>query len=180
MASDTFLWLGAVRFDEISGWTNDRQSEALPVFLKSCEKLKTLPPKQKLEPQWEPHRVADWLSICAAAGRVQAGNEIEAQYFFESHFTPYLARNNHLGYHASIVNPHYWEIDQLYDLQNDPEENINVYDKYPKVSSEMKRLLSKHLDSFPERPFGEFTAFSEPGYKVERMPEMNILIQETT
>ena len=85
---------------------------------------------------------------------------------------PYLTRNNHLGFHAALVNPHYWEIDQLYDLQNDPEEKINVYDKYPKVASKMKGLLSKYLDSFAARPFGGFTAFREPGYKVERMPEM--------
>ncbi len=91
---ETLLRLTATRFDKISGWTGDRQSEVLPVFLKSCEKLKTLPPEQKLKPKSEPRRVADWLSACAAAGRVQAGNEIEAQYFFESHFTPYLARDN--------------------------------------------------------------------------------------
>jgi len=85
---------------------------------------------------------------------------------------PYLTRNNHLGFHAALVNPHYWEIDQLYDLQNDPEENTNVFDKHPKVAAKMKSLLSKYLDSFPARPFGEFTAFTEPGYKVERMPEI--------
>ncbi len=94
MVFDTLLMLSATRFDKIPGWTGDRQSEALPVFLKSCEKLRTLPLGQKLKPKMDPpRRVIDWLSVCAAAGHDRPGNEIEAQYFFESHFTPYLARN---------------------------------------------------------------------------------------
>ncbi len=85
---------------------------------------------------------------------------------------PYLTRNCHLGYFGSKVNPHYWAINQLYNLKKDPEENTNVYDKFPKVASEMKLLLSKHLDSFPQRPFGELTTFKESGYTVDKMPQI--------
>ena len=86
---------------------------------------------------------------------------------------PYLTRNGHLGYYASRSNPHYWETDQLYDLRKGVEEDVNLVGKYPEVMTEMKRLLSSHLDSFWRRPFGEFTAYSDPGYEVKRMPEMS-------
>ena len=134
------LWLAAARFDKIPGWIGDRQSEVLPVFLKSCEKLKTLPPEQKLKPKSEPRRVADWLSACAAAGRVQAGNEIEAQYFFESHFTPFLARDNATASSRGLFTGYYepellgaWHPDATY--------------RYP-IYGRPKDLVSIDLGSF--------------------------------
>ncbi len=70
---------------------------------------------------------------------------------------PYLTRNGHLGHHASVVNPHYFEADQLYSLKTDPEENDNVVEQNPEVAQRMKRELSKALKQFENRPFGEFT-----------------------
>ena len=34
------------------------------------------------------------LAFCASAALIHPGNETEARYFFESRFTPYLAKNN--------------------------------------------------------------------------------------
>ncbi len=107
IAIGPYLKLAATRFDKIPGWIGDRQSEALPVFLKSCEKLKALPPEQRLEPNMVSRRVADWLPACAAAGRVQAGNEIEAQYFFEFYFTPYRARDEATGRSRGLFTGYY-------------------------------------------------------------------------
>jgi arylsulfatase A-like enzyme len=70
---------------------------------------------------------------------------------------PYLTRNQHLGHHAAIVNPHYFEADQLYNLSKDPEENLNVYDQNPEVAQRMKAELARQLERFDGRPFGEFT-----------------------
>ena len=70
---------------------------------------------------------------------------------------PYLTRNGHLGHHASMDNPHYFEANQLYNLKKDPEENENVFDQNPEVAQRMKRELSKALKLFEGRPFGEFT-----------------------
>jgi arylsulfatase A-like enzyme len=70
---------------------------------------------------------------------------------------PYLTRNGHLGHHASEANPHYFEVDQLYNLKSDPEENRNVFELYPEVAARMKRDLSRSLQQFENRPFGEFT-----------------------
>jgi arylsulfatase A-like enzyme len=70
---------------------------------------------------------------------------------------PYLTRNQHLGHYASKANPHYFEADQLYDLNKDPEENENVYVRHPEVAQQMKKELAKALRQFEGRPFGEFT-----------------------
>ena len=71
---------------------------------------------------------------------------------------PYLTRNDHLGHHASLENPNYFEADQLYNLKLDPEENQNVIEKHPEVAVRMKQELSVALRQFPDRPFGEFTS----------------------
>ena len=70
---------------------------------------------------------------------------------------PYYIRNTHLGYHSVLLNPNYFEADQLYDLRNDPREKNNVFLKYPDKSEEMQNILKEQLSSFPERPYAEFT-----------------------
>ena len=78
---DGFLRLDMTTFDQLPGWKGDRLSDALPVFLGSCEKLKALPPKHRLKPAIVPSRISDWLPICEAAAKVSPGNEIAARYF---------------------------------------------------------------------------------------------------
>jgi arylsulfatase A-like enzyme len=70
---------------------------------------------------------------------------------------PYLTRNGHLGHYASSHNPHYFDADQLYNLKTDPEENENVVEQNPEVAQRMKKELSKELNQFEIRPFGECT-----------------------
>jgi len=59
---------------------------------------------------------------------------------------------------ASKRYPHYGDADQLYDLENDPGEKVNLAQdpKYAETLKEMKRRLSEWLATFP-RPFAEFT-----------------------
>ena len=73
------------------------------------------------------------------------------------HERPYYIRNSHLGYHSVLLNPNYFEPDQLYHLSEDPREITNVFDANPEKSEEMKKRLSEVLSSFPGRPYGEFT-----------------------
>ncbi|NOR74319.1 MAG: sulfatase-like hydrolase/transferase [Draconibacterium sp.] len=68
---------------------------------------------------------------------------------------PYYIRNSHLGYHAALLNEHYFERNQLYDMKNDPVENNNIIDSNSKKTEEMKKMLVKSLESFPDRPYGE-------------------------
>jgi len=72
------------------------------------------------------------------------------------HSQPYYIRNSHLGYHAALLNEHYFEPNQLYDMKNDPKENENLAASNPKKAKEMEKLLLKSLKSFPGRPYGEF------------------------
>ena len=68
---------------------------------------------------------------------------------------PYYIRNSHLGYHAALLNEHYFERNQLYNLKNDPKENKNIAEANPEKAGEMRKLLIKSLKSFPDRPYGE-------------------------
>ncbi len=74
---------------------------------------------------------------------------------------PYLTQNSHLGHFASLNNPHYFELDQLYDLNADSAETVNVMDQHPETVAQMRELLSGYLQSFENRPFGEFTLTTE-------------------
>jgi arylsulfatase A-like enzyme len=70
---------------------------------------------------------------------------------------PYYLRNSHLGYHSALLNPNYFDADQLYDMQSDPKETNNIFDLNPEKAEEMKEILEDFLLSFPNRPYGEFT-----------------------
>jgi arylsulfatase A-like enzyme len=70
---------------------------------------------------------------------------------------PYFVANKHLGFYSSRHNPHYFEADQLFDLENDPQEKVNLIDQHPEVVADLKARLTKYLKTFPGRPFGEFT-----------------------
>lgn len=71
---------------------------------------------------------------------------------------PYYSWNSDLGFKAANYNPHYFEADQLFNLEIDPKEERNVFAEHPKVVAELRGLLETWLHTFPERPFGEFTA----------------------
>ncbi|MDX2431846.1 MAG: sulfatase-like hydrolase/transferase [Bacteroides sp.] len=74
---------------------------------------------------------------------------------------PYLTQNSHLGYYASLRNPLYFELDQLFDLQADSAETVNVIDQHPEIVAQMREELASYLLSFENRPFGEFTLTAE-------------------
>lgn len=69
---------------------------------------------------------------------------------------PYLTRNSHLGHFASTHNANYFDGDQLYDLDNDPREEVNLFGTDPNKAAEMQALLTTVLNTFEDRPFGEF------------------------
>ena len=70
---------------------------------------------------------------------------------------PYLTRNRHLGYYASLHNEHYFEVDQLFNISDDPKEEQNIVAERPDLVRQMQGLLADKLSTFPNRPFGEFT-----------------------
>lgn len=70
---------------------------------------------------------------------------------------PYYSWNANLGYYAALHNPHYYEPDQLYDLEADPKEENNVIAEHPEVASQLRERLADWLRTFPDRPYAEFT-----------------------
>jgi arylsulfatase A-like enzyme len=74
---------------------------------------------------------------------------------------PYYSWNPNLGYYAARNNPHYFEADQLYDLEADPKEERNVFAEHPEVVAELHHSLETWLRSFPDRPYGDFTSAQE-------------------
>jgi len=89
------------------------------------------------------------LFMCAYQGVIFKGWQ------GHEHKLPYYTRNSHLAYHAALLNPLYFDQNQLFDLTNDPGEKKNIVEFNPKKSKEMSKLLIKSLKSFPNRPYGE-------------------------
>jgi membrane-bound lytic murein transglycosylase A len=83
--------LKPVVFAGLPGWQNDRQSETLPAFARSCEILAKKEPETALD---NAGKAKDWQPICAALESVGAANDSEARNFFETWFAPYAVVSN--------------------------------------------------------------------------------------
>ena len=62
-----------------------------------------------------------------------------------------------VGYSADRDFPHYFDADQLYDLQSDPFEQHNIIDdpKMAETAASLKITLGQYLTTLPHT-FGEF------------------------
>jgi len=90
------LWLEPAAFNDLPGWKAEDASAALLPLLKSCAKLRAMPADRPLGEGKAGDlagRAGTWHKICADAALIRPGNRTEAQYFFETRFTPYLARD---------------------------------------------------------------------------------------
>ena len=123
-------------------------SDALPAFLKSCAKLKTLPPDLKLKPKLVPSRISDWLPICEEAAKVKSRTETEVRYFFESRFSPYRASND---YQAKGLFTGYFEPELRGAWQPNPTYRFPIY-------AHPKDLVSIDLGKFRPKWKGETIA----------------------
>jgi len=69
---------------------------------------------------------------------------------------PYYTRNGHLGNIASKSSAFYFDADQVFNLIDDPRETENIFKINKEKAAELKLLLTKSLESFPNRPYAEF------------------------
>ncbi len=70
---------------------------------------------------------------------------------------PYYIPNVSLGSLSAAEYPLYHVKDQLFDLNNDPYETVNLFDINTDKSTELRHILRTELLSFPNRPYQEFT-----------------------
>ena len=73
------LVLEAVTFSTLSGWTEDRQGEALVAFKRSCARLLGLPEERSLGAGGRAGRVADWREPCEAAADLPVDDDAAAR-----------------------------------------------------------------------------------------------------
>jgi len=85
------LVLAPATFGDLPGWQGDRVSQALLALLRSCRRLAALPEGEPLGGGGFAGTAGDWRGTCAAAGRVQAGDDAGARTFFEQRFRPWTA-----------------------------------------------------------------------------------------
>ena len=80
-------------FNEIAGWADDKHSETLATFRRSCPKLVTSPDtKIATDGGSKTITAAEWKQICDAAGTVKTGDDRAARAFFEGNFRPLLVQ----------------------------------------------------------------------------------------
>jgi len=88
------LDLKPVEYDELRGWENDRQSEALAALARSCDVME------------KGQDVArGWTDVCRALKREVLTTDDSARKFFEAHFTPYAVRRPESGLFTGYYEP---------------------------------------------------------------------------
>ncbi len=83
------LVLTPATFSDLAGWNNDRQSEALAAFAKSCARIAKRKPDDAFGPIGGTY--ADWQAPCAALPPVLGGDDRLARQFIETWFQPWAA-----------------------------------------------------------------------------------------
>lgn len=85
------LTLVPTGFDQLAGWSEDRVSAAVPVFLRSCTRFLVradAAPFDAAPGGADAGRVGDWRALCAAARALSADDDTAARRFFETRFRP--------------------------------------------------------------------------------------------
>jgi membrane-bound lytic murein transglycosylase A len=91
------LVLKPASYAQIDGWEEDSPAEALPAFLKSCDKFSKRSDTAKLHATGVGGTYSDWREVCDKAISLQTTTEQDptiVKQFFEENFQPYLATNN--------------------------------------------------------------------------------------
>jgi membrane-bound lytic murein transglycosylase A len=85
------LTLTRVGFKDLPGWADDHLAEAVPSFLRSCEKLASLRDDAPVGADGHGGKARNWRRACAAAARVRPGDDAAGRAMFEAEFLPYMA-----------------------------------------------------------------------------------------
>ncbi|MGE5150884.1 MAG: murein transglycosylase A [Rhodospirillaceae bacterium] len=85
--------MAPISFNEIPGWVDDRQGEALVAFKRSCPKLTSSPDSKIVTDGGEKTiTAAEWKTICDAASGIKNSDTRAARRFFEENFRPLIVQ----------------------------------------------------------------------------------------
>jgi membrane-bound lytic murein transglycosylase A len=92
-AVDSKVRMAPISFNEIPGWNEDRQGEALAALRRSCPKL-TAGPETRIVTDGGEKTVsaAEWKTICDAAAGIKDSDSRAARSFFEENFRPLVVQ----------------------------------------------------------------------------------------
>jgi len=85
------LTLTKVKYSDLPGWADDKLSEAVPSFLRSCAVIAKLKDTDPMGHDGHGGKVGQWRKACAAAARVKPGDDAAARAMFEAEFVPWQA-----------------------------------------------------------------------------------------
>jgi len=89
-ARDT-LSLTRVGFADLPGWADDHLAEAVPSFLRSCDRLRALADDAAVGTDGHGGKARSWRKACAAAAKLTPGDDAAARAMFEAQFVPHIA-----------------------------------------------------------------------------------------
>ena len=78
-------------YESLPGWSQTSFNESFQAFLKSCNRLLTLPADRSFRPAGT---YGDWHAPCEAAKSMTSGDETLLRQFFENWFIPYQVRES--------------------------------------------------------------------------------------
>lgn len=85
------LTLTKASWKDLPAWADDKHSEAVPAFLRSCDKLGELKDNEPVGHDGHGGIARQWRAACKAAAKLKAGDDAAAKAFFEAEFVPWLA-----------------------------------------------------------------------------------------
>jgi membrane-bound lytic murein transglycosylase A len=99
-------------YQQLAGWSNDNVAQALPAFVKSCDRLTR---QQSDSAPVDPNAtdanfgtMRDWRPLCRQAEGLPANNDAAARQFFEANFVPVLVASK--GASKGLFTG-YWEVE---------------------------------------------------------------------
>jgi len=87
------LVLEVASFEDLDGWTEDAQLDALNAYRRSCDVLLKQRDERPLGGS-VPGTVGDWRGACVAAKYIDVRDDEAARAYFENWFVPYEVRNH--------------------------------------------------------------------------------------
>jgi len=92
-AVENKVHMAPISFNEIPGWADDRQGEALVAFKRSCPKLTSSADSRIVTDGGEKTvTAAEWKTICDAASGIKVSDTRGARHFFEENFRPLIVQ----------------------------------------------------------------------------------------